>query len=219
MFRKELFLLCSAAALVFILVALAGSFVSHTIQQEASRIAVDNLPGLVDAGEALLRTEENWLRVHLLGIADQSADRTALIQQIHNTSTEPLWRDYQRFVFEPEDQENYNRMLADRKEFIKVREVYLKNVLAEKPAVETEALFKSSVEPAYQRYKASSEKLFAYNSSSGRERAAKVLRLARAAPWVLGGFGMVIFALGVLFGMRTAFGGLDLTYRTLNRGK
>jgi hypothetical protein len=212
MFRKELLIVCSVGATVFLLVAVASSLVGRAIQREASMIAVDTLPSLVDAGAAMTLTEENWLRVQLLVHAASEAARAANVQEIRTNSNEGLWREYGESVFAEEDRKNYNELLVLRTNFLTLREEFLALTQAGR-LPEAQSFLELKLTPAYQRYKANSRKLFEYNARHGRERAAKVIRFSRVAPLALAGFCVLIFAFGVVVGLRGAFTGLELASR------
>ncbi len=213
MFRRELLIVCSLAAVVFLLVTGAASYVARAVQQNATSIAEDTLPRLVDAGAAISRLEENWLRIHQLNHGLSPEARATLIQQILAHSTQELWREYQDSILPTEDRTNYDRMIAERAEFLKRREKYLGIVQTDERAGASTYL-ESQLTPAFERYREASEKLFAYDSRVGRERAAAVVRYSRAAPVVLGAFTALVFALGVSLGLHGAFTGIDLASRT-----
>lgn len=134
MFRKETFVICGLVAAVFIVVAIAGFWVGHTIREDADRIALDTLPGLVDAGAAMAQTQENWLQVHLLPGVESGAKREALIQQIRSNSNEGLWRDYGLTASDFEERREYGELLAARTNFVRLREEFFALVKANHPA-------------------------------------------------------------------------------------
>jgi hypothetical protein len=55
--------------------------------------------------------------------------------------------------------------------------------------------------------------LFEYNARVGRERAAKVIRVSRIAPFVVGLLAVIVFAFGMLIGLRGTLSGLYLASR------
>jgi hypothetical protein len=189
--------------------------VGHTIRNDASQIAADTLPGLVDAGAAMAMTQENWLRVHQVLTAPSSAERDELVRQVRANSTDGLWRDYGVSIFEAEDSRNYREMLTVRSNYFELREAFFDQVKAGRMP-EAKAFLGEKLTPAYERYRAISKDLFEYNARQGRERAAKVIHVARRAPFIIAFAGLVIFGFGVLIGLRGAFSGLDLVFQ---RGK
>lgn len=216
MFRRELLIVGSLAALVFVLVAVVGSFVGRAIQRDASMIAVDTLPGLVDAGAATSLTAENWLRAHQILQAASEAERTVLMRQIRATSNERLWREYGESIFDEEDRKNYTELLTVRTNFMRLREEFLALTQAGH-AAEAQSFLELKLTPAYHAYQGVSKKLFEYNARLGRERAARVIRLSRIAPLALAGFCVLVFAFGVVIGLRGAFTGLELVSRLRKR--
>jgi len=212
MFRKEFLIISALAVMIFSLAALAGLWVAETIKKDASSIALDSLPGVVDAGAATATIQENWLRTHALVNSSSSAERAALAQQIRTQSTEKLWRDYADSIYEPQDRLNFHELVRVRTNFLALREQFLR--LAESQQLpEARSFLDQKLTPAYESYRAMSEKLFQYNAQVGRERASRVIRVSRLAPWVLAFAGVVLFGSGVLVGLRGAFTGLDLASR------
>ncbi len=88
MYRKELSLLSALCLLIFLLVAGTGTLVVQVVQRDASMLAIDTLPGLVNAGDAIALIDENWLRIHLLTQESNAPRQASLIQQIRSNSDE-----------------------------------------------------------------------------------------------------------------------------------
>ena len=218
MFRKETFVICGLVAAVFIVVAIAGFWVGHTIREDADRIALDTLPGLVDAGAAMAQTQENWLQVHLLPGVESGAKREALIQQIRSNSNEGLWRDYGLTASDFEERREYGELLAARTNFVRLREEFFALVKANHPA-DADALLSGKLGLAYKYYNEASRRLFEYNAKIGRERAARVVWISRACPLVLGVCGVLVFSFGMAAGLRGALGGLRLVTRVQKHEK
>ena len=219
MFRRESQILYGLAASVFLAAAAGGCWVGHTLRKDANLIALDTLPGLVDAGSAMALTQENWLRVHLL--LDQqasAAEQAAVVQQIRTNSNEGLWRDYRQTVYGSEEREEYDELLKTRINFLGLREEFFSLVQANRFA-EATTFLQQKLAPAYQSYHTASQRLFERNASIGRARAAQVIHIARIAPLVLGASGLVIFGLGLLTGLRGALGGLHLASRMQKNDK
>ncbi len=211
MFRRELLILVAAATAVFALVALATYWVGHIIRTEATYIAGDTLPGLVDAGSALAVMQENWLRVNLLQHTQSPRERAELIHQIQTNRTDDFWTDYGKGIYAEEDRKNFAELQRVRADFLSRRDQYFELVKNDPAAAEP--FFRTQLEPLYGSYRELSTRLFQYNARIGQGRAAKVIRFAKLAPLVLGGGGVFVFGLGVILGLRGAFTGLHLASR------
>lgn len=216
MFRKEALVLYALAASVLLVVAGGSFWLERSMQQSAVMIAQDTLPSLVDAGTAIQRSEENWLRVHLLQHLTAHEKQQELVKQIKTYTTDDFWRDYHRSIYDPEDQANYDRMMAARDEFLRLRQDYFDLVLGDRLA-DADALPESKLTPAQAKYNAAAMKLFTTNARVGRERADNILRFARFMPWAVGVAAMLVFGLGVLTGLRGAFTGMDVAARIMQR--
>lgn len=212
MFRRELLILCSLAAGVLLTVAAAGFWVEHTIREDADKIALDTLPSLVDAGNAMALTQDNWLRVHLLANAQSAAEQATLIAQIQTNSNEGIWRDYAQSVYSPEERQEYQELLAERSSYLKLRDEFFVLIQASQPA-KAKIFLKQKLTPAYENYRDISMKLFENNAKAGRDRAGKVLWISRTAPLVLGVCAVIVFAFGLIVGLRGALAGLNLASR------
>jgi len=204
--------LCVLALGVFGLVVGGSFWVGHVIRNDASMIAADTLPGLVDAGAAMAVTQENWLRAHLLLNERSAAERAALMQQIRANSNEALWQEYGQAIYAAEDAKAYAELMKAQKDYLKLREEFFALVEAGR-IPEANVSITRGLSSAYQHYLACSQKLFEYNARTGRQRAAKVIGVSRIAPFVIGLSGLVVFAFGTLVGLRGALSGLHLASR------
>ena len=212
MFRKEFLILCSLTAGVFLIVAVAGFWVGHTIREDADKIALDTLPGLVDAGDAMALTQDNWLRVHLLLNAQTTAEQAALVTRIQTNSNEGLWGNYGQGVYDSEERREYSELLSVRSGFLQLREEFFRLIQTGHSA-EAKNFLEQKLTPAYENYRKLSKQLFEYNARSGRNRAARVVWISRAAPLVLGACAVTVFAFGLIVGLRGALVGLKLASR------
>jgi hypothetical protein len=212
MFRKEFLILCSLAAGVLLIAAAAGFWVGHTLTGDADKIALDTLPGLVDAGTAMALTQDNWHRVHLLLIAQSAVEQTALITQIRTNSNEGIWRDYSQGIYDPGERQKFRELLAVRSGFLQLREEYFALVQTGHPA-EAKIFLEQNLAPEYQSYHEITKELFEYNAQAGRNRAADIIRISRTTPPVLAACCLVVFAFGWIVGLRGAFAGLKLASR------
>jgi hypothetical protein len=212
MFRREFLILCGLAAGLFLLVAAAGFWIGHTLSVDSNAIAIDTLPSLVDAGRAISVAQENWLRVQLVEVATSTAEQSALISQIRTNSNEGTWQDYAHSVYETEERLDYQDLLSARSAFLQLREEYFALALAGNGPAARQFL-RQKLNPAYQRYLASSRLLFQFNARAGVKRAARMVWISRLGPPVLAASAVIIFGFGLLAGLRGALTGLNLASR------
>jgi len=219
MFRREFWILCSLAVGVLLAVAAAGFWVGHTIREDADKIALDTLPSLVDAGNAMSLAQDNWHRLHLLSNAKSAAEQAALIEQIRTNSNEGVWRDYGQSIYSRQEQQEYQELLSVRNEFMRLREQYFAFVQSGRDE-EARTFLEQKLVPTYENYRELSKRLFEYNAQAGSDYTAKVVRMSRAAPLVLSVCGIVIFGFGLIAGLRGALVGLSLvSYRPKTENK
>lgn len=212
MFRREFLILCSLAVGLFLLVAAAGFGIGHTLSVDSNKIATDTLPSLVDAGRAISVAQENWLRVQLVGNAASPAEQTALISQIRTNSNEGVWQDYGHSVYETEERLEYQDLLSARAAFLQLREEYFALALAGNGSA-ARPFLQEKLNPAFQRYLASSRLLFQFNARAGVKRAARMVWISRLGPPILAASAVIIFGFGLLAGLRGALTGLNLASR------
>ena len=212
MFRREFFILCTLATAIFLMVAVAGFWIGHTISTDAGKIAADTFPSLVDAGSAMTLAQDNWLRVQLLANTASATDQSMLIEQIGANSNEGLWRDYGQSIYDAEERQEYQQLLFDRTNYLRLRDEYFALIRGNQNSVARDFL-QDKLTPAYERYREISNRLFQYNANSGRIRAARLIWISRLAPLVLGVCAIIIFVLGLIAGMRGVLTGLNLASR------
>jgi hypothetical protein len=212
MFRRELLILGGLMAMVFLMVAAAGVWVGRTIRDDADKIALDTLPGLVDAGAAMALTQDNWLRVQLIANSQSAAEQKTLIEHIEANSNEGFWRDYAQSVYGPKEQHEFRELMAARGNFVQLRQDFFRFIKTSRGA-EVNAFLQQKLTPAYEKYRTCSKRLFEYNAQLGRERATKVVWIARMVPLVLAICGVTVFAFGLAVGLHGAFAGWNLASR------
>src|SRR5438445_2610504 len=151
MFRKELVILGALALIVFLVVAGVTSLAVRAVQRDGYMLAEDTFPGLVAAGEAINRMNENWFNLHLL-LSVKSPDAAEnLIQKVKTNSTEPAWLRYQESIFDKEDAQLFREMQASRRKFLEVRTRYFGLIQAGDTGAATE-LFAADLSSAFDRY-------------------------------------------------------------------
>jgi hypothetical protein len=209
MFRKELLILTGLAGTIMLAVAVASFWVGHTLRDDADKIALDVLPGLVDAGAAMAQSQENWLNARLLLNSPTPEAQATLIHQIQTNSNEGFWRDYAACVYDPAEAVEYAELLIARTNFTQLRDQYF-ILIESNNLVAAKGLMEEKLVPAYANYRVASRRLFKFNADIGHRRAATVVRISRWAPLVLAGCGVLVFGLGLVTGVRGALGGLAL---------
>jgi hypothetical protein len=209
MFRKELSILGGIVIVIFLAVAGSSWYAARALQQTAAMVALDTLPGLVDAGAAISRMRENWLRIHLVLQTTDTSARAALINYVRINSTEGLWRDYGHSAYSEQAKQGFQALAAARSAFLGRRDEFLELAAAGRQD-EAATILEKDLTPLYAQYDRKAQALFAYNARVGRERGATVLEYARFAPFAISALALFMFLLGTLFGWRFAWSGPDL---------
>lgn len=212
MYRKELFTLGALILTAFLAVAGSAWMMIRIMQHQARMVVVDTLPGLINAGEAINRMDNNWDRIVSLTEIPLPEQRSNLIQHLHANTTAEFWKQYQESIFDPSDRRLFQETQTLRSGFTNLVENYF-HLVNEQQLEAARRLAKDRLEPAFKLYRTDAMMLFQFNEKMALERSQHILMLARWLPLLAGLLSALIFALGFLFGLRGAFSGLDLVFR------
>jgi hypothetical protein len=207
MFRKELFILGSLIAVMFVLVAVASLLMVRMLQRETQRVVLDTLPGLVNAGTAIGRMNDNWENLRLLTEMSSAAARTNLMQRIHANTTDDSWKEYQKTISDQRDKTLFEQTQMSRTNCRVLIYQYYHLVDAQK-LNEAKQFLETKVQPAYEEYKSNATSLFNLNTQIGKKNAQHIMQLTRWLPLIVGFFCVVVFSIGVFIGLKGAFGSL-----------
>jgi len=205
MFRKELLILSLLALVLFLVVAAITSFALRAVQHDGYMLAEDTFPGLVDAGEAIDRLNENWFNLHLLLSVQSPEAAENLIQKITANSTEAAWRRYQESIFDKEDAQLFAQVQASRSKFLEVRARYF-GLIRTGDTLAAKQLFAGDLGSAFDRYRRAAEDIFQLNVRQGRARADRLIQLSRWTPYALAAFCVMVLLAGVLVGFKASLG-------------
>jgi hypothetical protein len=168
-------------------------------------VVQDTLPGLVSAGEAMDRLNENWFNAHLLLETSAPAERARLMGNIETNSTTELWQRYGQSIYDVRDAQLFRAMEIARTEFMGARSNYFELVQAGR-MTEARDFFKSALEAGFKKYRRSAADIFLFNAEVGQQRADRIIRLSRWTPYVLAGLCVVIMLVGVFIGFKASLG-------------
>lgn len=205
MFRKELMILGFFAAAVFLVVAVIASWAVRAGEREGTMLAMDTFPGLVYAGEAMNRINENWFDAYLLLNMESPEARSNLIQKIDGNSALPSWRRYSASIFDQTDARLFSQMRSARDEYLAERTEYFHLIEASKME-EAKIFFESRLKPAFENYRGSAGSVFALNARVGAQRADRLIRFSWWTPYVLAGFCVMLVLAGVFIGFKASLG-------------
>jgi hypothetical protein len=213
MFQRELLIVGTMAAAIFLLVAGAGWVAVRELHETSRMLVVDTLPGLVDAGLAGERMNDNRRTMREMLASHPAAERAQMIEQVKTNSTEALWHDYATSIFEPTDQQNYQTMMLVRSNYLQGCEHFLDLVAAGKMD-EATTLFNGELSHNFKSYNESAQTLFNYNVQQGIDRGKTILNSAIYAPWIIAGSCVLAFGFGLALGARFVLsGGYDRSKR------
>jgi hypothetical protein len=218
MYRKEFVFLSAVATGLFVLVAGGTLLLERALQHEAQMVVIDTLPGLVNAGEAINRMNDNWQRVRSLPDLPTPAARANLIAYVMTNNTDMMWQEYGKSVFDPQDKSLFQQTLMARTNCRTLTIQYF-NLINTQKLDEARKFMNTRAEPAFKEYKSAAAALFQLNADIGARRAQHIIALSRWLPWIAGLFGMVIFSFGLIVGLKGAFGSLVFASRWRERTK
>lgn len=206
MFRRELLIIMSVGAAIFLAVAGAGWFVVRELHETSRALVVDTLPGLTAVGLAGERMNDNWRAMRDLLAPHTAAERAQMIVLVKTNSTEALWRDYAVTIFEPEDRQNYQTLMLARSNYLQGCEQFFGLVTAGNMD-EAPAFFNGELVRRFQGCNDAAKRLFDYNVRQGMDRGETILNTTRYAPWAIGGLCVLVFGFGLALGLRLALSG------------
>ena len=211
MYRRELVMMGCLAAMVFAGIAALSFYFAHTLQHEARMVALDSLPGLVNTGEAIARLNDNWQTIQNVSDPMESPERNRLIQQIKANSTAALWQNYEKSIYDPKDRALFNETYALRSKYLLLLNDYY-DVSAAQKTDEAKKFLKEKIAPAFQAYKSHAVQLFKLNQVAANRRAHSIIRASVWLPFITAAFCTGVFLLGVITGLKGAFGSLMLVH-------
>ncbi|MEI6078835.1 MAG: MCP four helix bundle domain-containing protein [Verrucomicrobiota bacterium] len=205
MFKKELLIIATVLSAIFLAVAGAGWLAVWKLHETSRTVVVDTLPGLASAGLAQERMHDNRHTMHQMLSPHTAAERAQLIARVNSSRTDALWRDYAGSIFEPEDRSNYQAMMTVRSNYLAGTEQFMALVQVEK-ITEAQLFFDGDLSRRFQDYTAAAKILFDYNVREGSRRGQTIMTAFRYAPWLIGGLCLLVFVIGMVFGLRSACG-------------
>jgi methyl-accepting chemotaxis protein WspA len=187
--------------LVLLLMAAPSFFTINYLKKQARAITEDTLPGLSFAGAANANLAQAFNRTLMLLLSDDPAQRIQLKKEIEGFSqkTTAYLDAYKQSIFAPEDLAQFNALMNQRAEYLRVRERTLALSDMNKRA-EAIDLYNSQLLPAYQRYKEAGDKLFCYNTQQGESRGKRIITGFSVTQFLVGGMGVILFVIGFAFG-------------------
>ena len=212
MFRKELLLLGVVATLVFLSVAGMAAWMTRTVAHDARMLALDTLPGLVNAGEALNVMDQNWEKITSLTAVPTVQARSNVIQEIQGRTTQEFWSNYEQSIYDPTDRQLFAKVQAARAECRQLTQQFF-DLVNNQRLEESRQLLAGRLTPAFSAYRSEVVKLFQMNKAFGEQRAERIRAISRWLPLAAGLSSIVVFGLGFLLGLRGAFTGLELVFR------
>jgi hypothetical protein len=205
MYKKEFVQIVFFTAVVFAVVAGAGWFAVHQLQQNSLLLAIDTLPGLLDVSAAEMRANENWQTMGRLLKTHNSAEQAQLIREVTRNQSDTAWQNYEANIYDNADRQSFQAMMILRSNYFQVREQFFDLVTAGK-FDEASGLFRGDLSRGFNAYHATVKKLFSYNAQLGQTRGDAILKSAKYAPWVIAGLCVLVFVLGWILGVRFAIG-------------
>jgi hypothetical protein len=205
MFRKELMIMGGCGLAVFLGVTGLASLAVRALQADAELVARDTLPGLINAGDAIDRLNNNWIRTSQLVRLQERAAREALIRSIETNSSAPLWEKYGRAIYGADDARLFQEMEQARNQFFALRSNYFA-LTRNGDQDAAGALLEQSLNPAFTEYQRRASAIYKLNAQIGQARAERILKRAWWTPYALGSLCTVILLAGVFIGFKASLG-------------
>lgn len=209
MFRKELIALGVVAAAVFLVVAGIALWAVRIVQYDASMVARDTLPGLENAGAAIIRLHENWFNTYRLLSVDSPETRIQLMNGIETNSTGEMWGRYSESIYDERDAQLFQAVENARADYLKARSNFF-NLVRSSSMTDARDFLSGKLDSAHQKYSHAAADLFTFNAEIGQQRSNRIMHLSPSTPYLLGALGVVVLLAGVFVGFKASLGTFSL---------
>ena len=190
------------SVIVLLIIGMAGFLSVNHLKADAQLIVEDTLPGISDAGAANASMAESFNRVLLSLMAETPEERRQYRQELDefNQRTSKSLESYGQSIYTEDDRANYERLLEQRKKYLRVRDQILNLIDVQKPD-EALSLYKNSLVPAYRDYKTDANAVLTYNTRQGKTRGEAILKICTGTEYVVAGIGILLFVVGFVIGL------------------
>lgn len=193
--------ICCTSLVVLTIAGVLGYISVSNLKRNATLIVNDTLPGLSFAGEANAYLADAS-RTLMIIQTDDPAKRRAIHDEIDGLSqrTSGYLERYAGQIYSDEDRKNYQKLLDERKTYLKIRDEILRLALAgEKNAAMM--LYTQSLVPAHRRVKNAGDAVFEYNMRQGEIRGRNILALCTATQITVAILSVAVFLSGFFIGL------------------
>ena len=205
MFQRELLTIAIVAAALLVGVGAAGWLTVGQLHETSKMLVVDTLPGLVDSGLVEQRIHDNRHLMREMLFPHTDAERAEMIAMVMTNSTAPLWQDYARSIFEPEDARNYAAMILIESNYLQQVPGFIDLVRAGNLTSAT-TYYYGDFKSAFSRYDIACRSLFDYNVCQGQARGKVILAATSQSHLAIAALSVLVFLCGLAAGIRVALG-------------
>lgn len=199
-FRLLFKIILSSSIILFIAGGLGYISVSR-LKRNAQLIVEDTLPGLAYAGAANAYVADASRTLQLI-VTDEPDKRDAIRAEISTLSarTTGYLTDYAKQIFSEEDRRNYETLVVQRENYIKVRERVVALAMDGKRD-EALAMYENELVPAHKSVKESSDRLFEYNMRQAAVRGRNIMGICTVTQISVGIMCVLVFLIGFFIGL------------------
>ncbi len=185
--------------------ALLGAFAFieiRALDKGIDKIAADSLPGIIYIGEANGYARQGCLLIirHIFEDDKNAMGRLEEAMKENTKKAGEAFSSYEKTISAAEDRRLFEEAVAARKAFLESREevLALSRQLKDKEAFE---LYKTKMEPSFERLRQDLDKLLDFNKGVGESDAARLAAIANSAIfWIIAGI-LISIALGIALTM------------------
>jgi hypothetical protein len=172
------------------------------LMREAKLVVTDTLPGLVYGAEMNSTMDDNFVRLLLMTEPQFRNELDGLVKQIeHDTQqNEAVISKYRESIFDEADRESFEAFEAQRDAYIAMRREFIAGLQAHPSTANVE--LKSTLLPAYQKYRDAGRELMKYNARIGQERSAHIQNFVIYAILFTLIAPLLIIFLGIVLGIK-----------------
>jgi hypothetical protein len=172
------------------------------LKKQARSIVSDNLPGLSYAGEIEASLSAAFNRTLLILLTQSPEKRVQLEDELNTLSdqTTSVLDAYKTTILTPADEAIYERVLAKRADYRRLRSETFKLVNQDQMTAAS-AYCQTQLLPAFNAYKSEADKLLEFNMQASRANGESIMRICTATQIIVAAIGVLIFVAGFLVGV------------------
>ena len=191
----------ASASAAILIVGIIASLSLYLLKRQTLMLVEDTVPSLSNIELANANMGEALSLTLLATTANDPEERKRYEAEIEQYSrrTSDYLKTYEKTISSEVERQEFDRLMLKREEYQKLRQQSL-DLLHQKGSEEALMFCKTSVFPAYVKYKLEGEKLLQFNAQQGQLRGERMIQISTATQYVTAGIVICLFLVGFIIG-------------------